>query len=286
MKRYIYMIETQKPTGTTRFLKSFDTPLVVNGTTISERNKIEVELFNDRTETYSYITTLDVDIWADLINAYYDLVSIHKVSLEFTKDNYVYLIQKKGPVKVGGPYAHLHPQPIDYNCKKKEPLPFYPEKDHSETQPDWDDTIPAKPAVLEKYKDFFNKEWYESYCARLRQTPHRPPCYKLSYYYFESFILTFNEYYNKTAVDISYHPYFKTYRIEAADEPHNCPFIFYLGMTYSPTILTYQTYIAPYYEGKTLTIMPDGTFYTPLEQNEMVELYQNFLEEVRDYMMD
>ena len=274
MTRYIYTIETQKSTMTTRFLKSFSKPLVINDKEVNSANPSEVRLFNDREEVYTFITLIKATSKQNLISQYRDLVEKYKVSLEYTDDDgWVYLIEKC-PHDLS-PIAHQLPARPLYNST--DPLKFYKEKFVPDEESEESDI----------YSSFFTAEYYNyfkltynrlTYFYNLYQTSH-----SINYIIMEAFLLTLGKWFSREKDSLSY-SYFSTYHyriVEKPYEPNEPADLFFYG----EELITYieaENYVRMSQEGKLLAF-PAGEFYCFLPKPQLMHLYYNFFLRGRTY---
>lgn len=260
MKRYIYMIEVQKSTGAHQFLKAFEEPLVVDKVEVNSKNKFAQKDFNDRIENYSYITEVEKDSWDRMLNYFYCLTRQYKESLEYTKDNYVYLITKEGQepgIRIGHRLPHrLYKEDV-------RPIPFYPEK---QPQEDAIDTNCVSCMTTEEnlysdeyFKFFFKKirELFVYYCGK-----HTP-----EYIYFEAFVLTYGQLYKKIKEETYYFNHF-----DLNDFPVN---LVKFSTDFIPTDQTYELYVKPTAEGEVFNLS-HGIFYSAKTRESLIQTYREF----------
>ena len=266
MKRYIYMIEVQKPTGAHRFLKSFSEPIVVEKEVIDKDNSFRTVIYYDRIENFTYIKTISATDENDLLDIYYGLVKEYKESLQYTKDNYVYLIPKR-PKNKGVPIGHKLPRLPRY--PRVSPIPFYPEKKMEEY-----DYIPDSKSIepTKKYKDFCTEKWFKKFLETLNELLWFNCCHSYEYLVFEAFVLTYGKYYAENEkTDITETLY---YHYKLNDTP--CA-LDRLGIEWISTfnIPSYEYYIKPTLEGIAFSL-PNGYFYSVLDPAGLYECYFQF----------
>lgn len=276
MTRFIYTIDVQKPTGSYAFLKSLENVLVVEGKAVNSQNPIETVLYDDRIENYSYVCTLDVDTQTDLLDAYYGLVKEHKLSLQYTQDDWVYLIPKRGRSYIGPPFAHpIIVKPPVY--KRPDPIKFYKvgEGDSTPLPPSPLPPTPIEPDVPEQ-PSLYTTEWYARYLDRLRALYKLYGCaHSKVYVQFEAFVLTYGEYYK--TLDEAPLPYFNTYElVETWSDHTGLPVVNFLGRNVAPLPQTYIKYIEPTLFGSAATIGESGRFYCALRPEEILVAYTHF----------
>ena len=269
MIRQLYVIEVQKPTMTTKFLKVFDDFLVIDGEKINADNTKKIKLFNDRIELYTYIKSISGETQKDFQNTYYSLVKAWGLSLEYSYNNWVFIIPKDKH-EAPTPLYHV---PIELpRIKEEKPIKFYPEKTKEEEEgggssdPD-DTTIQYKNLFSAAYYSYF----WECYCRGNHSIP---------YNMLEAFILTFGYYLGKEIYTKRTYPE-KVYRYKLIetqqnfyDEKRMCDFTL-LTKLYVPTYESYYFYIEPSLEGKTM--LPNREFYSTLLPREISHYYWNFV---------
>lgn len=255
MKKYIYMIEVQKPTGAHQFIKVLDEILVVNREEVWD---FAQDIWDDRIENYTYLGEVTKDNWEELLNYFYCLVRKYDESLEYTRDNYVYLIPKKGR-EPGIRIGHRLPQKLRY--EKVKPIPFYPEKEKEET-------IDTSCGGMGEFEGLFNSKWYTIfykniaklqglYCNQHSQT----------YIYFEAFVLTYKQFYQYNKKD----KYF--YLLQMVDWPTA---LSTYRIDYVPDEEVYDTYIKPQMDMYEWNLIY-GNFYANINKEQFTSLYLRFL---------
>ena len=270
MKRYVYMIEVQKPTGTHQFLKAFEEPLVIDKTEVNRTNKFAQKGFNDRIENYNYIVEVEKDSWDKMLNYFYCLTRQYDESIEYTRDNYVYLIPKEGR-EPGIRIGHRLPQRL-YKDEVR-PIPFYPEKKPQEEPIDTNcaNCITEETAFYtDKYFKFFFKkvrELFSFYCGR-----HTP-----EYIYFEAFILTYGQLYSKIKEEQYYYNHF-----DLNDFPLN---LVKISTDFIPTAQTYEKYVKPTAEGEVFSL-PHGIFYSLKTEESLIKTYTDFFKRAYQWQIN
>lgn len=262
MKKYIYMFEVQKPTGTHRFIKVTEEIFVVNKVEVNPKHKFEQKLFNDRVENYTYLGEIDKETWPELLNYFYCLVKEYDESLEYTRDNYVYLIPKKGR-EPGIRIGHRLPQKLVYDSVK--PIPFFPEKDEED-----EEEIDTHCSIC---TDGINSErWYTYFYKKVSELLAFYHCrHTITYVYFEAFILTYNQYYkeNRNEKDKIF------YLLQLTDEPVSL-------MTLYPQYIPDEDYYTCYIKTTFNTFnLPYGEFYCNVDKEQIVRLYMNFIKAIQ-----
>lgn len=269
MTRYLYIIETQKPTGTSRFIKAFDSPFVVNDVEINNSNRHEVKLFNDRIESYSYLTTLEADIWPDLIEEFESLVKEWGISLEYTKNNYVYLIEKDGKF-AGDPIYHRNPVLPKYD--EKEIIPFYPEKKKDDS---------SQGDISSSDKDFFSAKYYRIFTDRVKNLLFLyQNCHSIPYIVLEAFVLTYGEFQALKINDDDYPKRAKQYQIVENKinwkDPNRMADFYEVSNMLIPSIESYQYYVKPSLCGQ-IGSLGNGCFFSLKSKYEICQLFWNFI---------
>lgn len=263
MKRFVYMIEVQKPTGAHRFLKSFSEPIVVEREKIDQYNKFKTVIYYDRIENFTYIDAVSANSEQELLDIYYGLVKKYKESLQYTKDNYVYLIPKK-PKNKGVPIGHKLPRLPQY--PRVSPIPFYPEKDMEEY-----DIKPEE--ITEKFKAFCKEKWFKRFLEILNELMwFNYCCNTYEYLVFEAFVLTYGQYYvEEVKTDVTNILY---YHYKLNDKP--CA-LDRLGTEWitNMNLISYDYYIKPTLEG-CVCKLPKGFFYSTLNTIELYNCYYQF----------
>ena len=253
MKKYIYMIEVQKPTGTHRFLKVLDEVLVVN---FEEVKDFSQKIFDDRVENYTYLGYIEKEDWPELLNYFYCLVRKYDESLEYTRDDYVYLIPKKGR-EPGIRIGHRLPHKLTYPQVK--PIPFYPEKKKEEE-------IDTRCKCADV--DFFEEKFYRLFFKKVNELMAFYRGFRsFSYINFEAFVLTYGKFY---ATIRNKEVFFNLMRL--TDEPAN---LYEIRLDYAADE-TYEVYIKPTAEGEVFNLLY-GEFYVAKSKVELVELYTKFI---------
>lgn len=269
MKRYIYMIEVQKPTGAHQFIKVLEEILTINGKEINAQNTFGQEIFNDRIENFSYLTETEQKDWPSLLSYFYYLVKTYKESLEYTRDKYVYLIPKEGR-EPGIRIGHRLPTKLVYD--KVKPIPFYPEKDREKEE----DTI-IDPAIYidDLDNDLFTDKWYRLFLKKIQELVYYWGCCH-SYYYltFKAFLLIYGQYYlQKKKQDVKY------YNLFSYIDTEYMPKIIFENQVYIPTQKTYEIYIKPTFEGE----INNGFFYSTKNKNDLINLFVNFCNKTQEW---
>ena len=261
MKKYIYMIEVQKPTGAHQFIKVLNEILVIKKEEIGPKNKFAQRVFNDRVENYTYLGEVEKDTWAELLNYFYCLVKHYDESLEYTRDKYVYLIPKKGR-EPGIRIGHRLPHKLTYDVVK--PIPFYPEKEFEE---EIDTSCPENKIEL------FSDKWYTFFYRKVSELQAYYHCHhSITYIYFEAFILTYNTYYKNKWTERD--KFFNL--LQLTDEPVS---LMTLHNQYVPDEDFYRAYIKPTFN---VFNLPFGEFYCNLEKEQLVRLYMSFLKAIKE----
>lgn len=175
MTFHIYLIEIQKPTGKVSFLKSLGNYLVVDHRRVTPTHRSEVKLFNDRTETYSYIKDVTAETNEELIHMYYELVREYRISLEYEKGEWTYLIPVRKPPQY--PIAHRNPVLPNYECEK--PIKFF-------KTPRAEDGDSDEAAREEALGNFFSEKYYTYFLMLMGRYKDItcPEAFILTLYYF------------------------------------------------------------------------------------------------------
>lgn len=266
MKKYIYMIETQKPTGASQFIKVLDDVLVVQKGTVDSKNTFAQVTFNDRVENYTYLGVVEKETWPELLNYFYCLVKQYDESLEYTRNEYVYLIPKRGR-EPGIRIGHRLPRKLDYS--KVKPIPFYPEKKKSEE----DEEINTSCDCRNLAAGLFDVKWYMMFYQTLSELQQYYMYYhSQTFIYFMAFVTTYWAYYTETqSIDKVF------YFLQLADNPTA---LMPLQTTYCPDKEYYQIFIDSYM--KRHEFWPSGAFFCNLKEEQLVELYRNFLKALQE----
>ena len=262
MKKYIYMIEVQKPTGAHQFIKVIDEILIINKKEVGPKNNFEQKLFNDRVENYTYLGEVEKETWPELLNYFYCLTKQYDESLEYTRDNYVYLIPKEGR-EPGIRIGHKLPQKLVYDPIK--PIPFYPEKERKD-----DEEIDTHCSICTN--DIKNEKWYTYFYKKVSELLTFYHCrHSMTYVYFEAFVLTYNQYYKENRNEKDKIFYF----LQLTDEPVS---LMTLYQQYVPDEDFYICYIKSSFDTFNL---PYGTFYCNLNKEQIVGLYMSFIKAIQ-----
>ena len=276
MKFYLYTIEVQKPSGTHRFIKSFAEPLTIDKKEINTKNPQAISIYDDRTEVISFLQTVEATTKEKLLETYYNLVRTHRLSLEFTEDEWVYLIPRRHPKRT---FRLAHKLPVLPRYKKQKPIKFYKEKPIE----DFDEDTDEKEETLAR--EFHTQEWF-TYFTKLVQNLLYIHCgrHSLSYVVMEAFVLTYAKFYQKklkgeqdpNACYSLFQIEERAYRVdEAAD-------ITFLRYDLARTEPTYTTYIKPTLEGD-VPFLVGGRFYSLETKFSFMEIFWNFMTAAQDW---
>lgn len=282
MHRYIYVIEVQKPTGNTRFLKSFSKPLTIDGKEISKSYPFKVKLFDDREETYSYLTELEVVSEDDLLQAYRDLVSTHKISLQFTKDNYVYLIQRDAPCHITDIITHPCPARPHLHSRKWEAIPIYEEKEETGVGPiPIPDPTPDDPYDPAQIPSLFTEDWFNYFIRKTQFLAGFWKCaHSIPYMNLEAFVLTYRAYCASLGDLVPPVTLYHKLQLRDIAPPAQPLEIIRLGTFACPTVDTYNAYVKPTYEATVDTLGDTGLFYSSTTAEDLIKIYQLFMAEI------
>lgn len=256
MKRHIYRIEIQKSTGTISFLKSYSTYFKVDGTEINETHRSATKLFDDRTEVYSFLRTIDVPE-ETLIHEYYKLAREFKTSLEYEEGEWTYLIPKRHPKR---PYRMAHRNPVLPSYKTETPIKFYKTKKKEDEE---------EEKRNEEKKEFYSSYWYSYFFRMLGMlTAREGNCSSSLRKLLKAFTTTLNHYYLEVfPSQIESERFFYLTTIN-----ESCYFTT-IEKFYCAGAQTFNTYIKPYMAAP---IMINEQFFSVLPDYLLVNCFTEF----------
>lgn len=95
MKQYVYSVTITKESDSLAFLKSFDNKIKVNDSIVDDT---AVEITNSGTESFNFVAIVEGDTFEEVYSLLKQLSCEYKLSCEYVKDGWVYIL----------PYYQLH----------------------------------------------------------------------------------------------------------------------------------------------------------------------------------
>jgi len=289
--QYVYSITITKEKETIRFLKCFESQIKVDNELINTLNKPKVLIKGDESESYALVAIIQKENFSELYEELKKISKIYKLSVEYVKDSYVYIL----------PYKQLH-SGIDYKynqliihndvpktrpyAKNEEDLRLRkaePRDYGSGAEEEKDSNIGIKELLV-------SKEWLNRLYCRFTYLTH-------NYYYYcngcndyytaknlflQAFVLTLNELHTKNETEIP--ELINHLTIFPTLDSSLTPVVTLIGKTrVNPESEQYLIYVAPTFEGRALILAPNNTFYARENSKEITELFWYMIKEYSKY---